>query len=273
MKAFSLIPLAACASTFVISEEASEHISIESHRDAEDVTKVPAAKAFASRIHHNALDIFESAQDAVRAQMTIASEQFSKGQKTLRDQELEEAVKHGLDWHSPMKGPPKKTVYEIIAECKYTTKLASLINEREDLVQLLNGTSRSFTVFAPVDKAFKFKQHKEPSKEIIKDLLSYHVSGDFYPAGRVLAGATVPTLLRGTGLSKTPDRDTQRISHQLGLRGLTVNFYSRIIAIDIVGFATCIFTVAEADVCPSSAPTGSYMVYHRFYSRQFQEQR
>ena len=61
-------------------------------------------------------------------------------------------------------------------------------------------------------------------------MLLYHVSEDFYPAGKVLVTHTVPTLLSVDTLGIGP----QRLATEIGLRGLTVNFYSRIVAINIV---------------------------------------
>jgi len=125
------------------------------------------------------------------------------------------------------------TVYQLISESKYTTELAKLINEYPDLVEALNGTKANYTIFAPTDKAFeRIPSHHKPSKEQIKKVLEYHVSPDFYPAGRVLQTHTIPTLFKGEHL---PSEDAaQRLSINIGLKGLTVNFYSRIVAIDIV---------------------------------------
>jgi uncharacterized surface protein with fasciclin (FAS1) repeats len=135
--------------------------------------------------------------------------------------------------HHPHHGPPNMTVYELIAKSKYTTKLAKAINEFPDLVELLNGTKANYTVFAPTDRAFEKipKNAPKPPKEVLKKILTYHVSAEFYPAGRVLAGRTIPTALEAEYIGKVP----QRLSTQIGLRGLTVNFYSRIVAIDIFG--------------------------------------
>lgn len=83
------------------------------------------------------------------------------------------------------------------------------------------------------DHAFeKIPEHApKPSKEDLKKILTYHVSPDFYPAGRVLVTRTIPSLLAGEGIGGEP----QRLSTNIGLKGLTVNFYSRIIAVDIFG--------------------------------------
>ena len=41
---------------------------------------------------------------------------------------------------------PNSTVYELISKSKYTTKLAALINEYEDVVELLNGTASNYSM-------------------------------------------------------------------------------------------------------------------------------
>nr|OQO17693.1 hypothetical protein B0A51_15230 [Rachicladosporium sp. CCFEE 5018] len=142
---------------------------------------------------------------------------------------------HGRPHHPPHHHEPNKTVYQLIAGSKYTTKLAKLINEFPDLVKTLNSTKANYTIFAPTDKAFEKipEHHHKPSKEFLEALLSYHVVPDFYPAGRVLVSHTAPTLLKSKHLGAEPL--PQRLSFHIGLRGLTVNFYSRVVAINIFG--------------------------------------
>lgn len=138
---------------------------------------------------------------------------------------------HGHHGHHPHKS--NKTVYELIASSKYTTKLAKLINEFPDVVDILNGTNAgNLTVFAPTDKAFeKLPKHHKPSKELIKKVLAYHISPEFYPAGRVLVSHTIPTALGEEGLGG--ERQRLRVGLSLS-KALNVNFYSRIVAVDIV---------------------------------------
>lgn len=140
---------------------------------------------------------------------------------------------HDRPHHPPHHGPPNQTVYELISKSKYTTTLAKLINDYPDLVELLNGTKANYTVFAPTDAAFeKIPKHApKPSKEQLKKILTYHVSPEFYPAGRVLVTRTIPTALEAEHIPNRP----QRVSTQIGFKGLTVNFYARIVAIDIFG--------------------------------------
>jgi len=138
---------------------------------------------------------------------------------------------HGHRPHHPHKS--NLTVYQLINDSKYTTKLAKLINKFPDLVKTLNGTEANYTIFAPTDKAFeKIPKHgKKPSDELIKKVLLYHVSPHLYPAGRILISHTIPTALAEDALGGDP----QRLRVALGLRGLTVNFYSRIVAANIIG--------------------------------------
>lgn len=48
--------------------------------------------------------------------------------------------------HPPQHGKPNQTVYQLISESKYTTKLAKLINKYDDLVETLNSTKANYTV-------------------------------------------------------------------------------------------------------------------------------
>lgn len=51
---------------------------------------------------------------------------------------------HGGPHHPPHHGPPNHTVYEMIANSKYTTKFAKLLNEYPDLVKKLNSTKANY---------------------------------------------------------------------------------------------------------------------------------
>ncbi|KAJ4365418.1 hypothetical protein N0V95_000469 [Ascochyta clinopodiicola] len=141
---------------------------------------------------------------------------------------------HGGPHHPPHHGDdkPNRTVYELINESKYTTKLAKLINKYDDLVETLNSTKANYTIFAPTDEAFeKIPDHgKHPSKEVLKDILLYHVSPDFYPAGRVLHSYTIPTLFEPEKLGHK-----QRLTVRVTLKGPTINFYSKLVAVNIFG--------------------------------------
>jgi uncharacterized surface protein with fasciclin (FAS1) repeats len=98
----------------------------------------------------------------------------------------------------------------------------------------LNGTKANYTVFAPTDEAFeKIPEHgRKPSKEVLKSILLYHVSDDFYPAGRVLHSYTIPTLYEPEKLLGHKQRLTVRVT----LKGPAINFYAKLVAVNI--FAT-----------------------------------
>lgn len=140
---------------------------------------------------------------------------------------------HGKPHHPGHEHKPNLTIYELISKSKYTTKLAKLIDEYDDLVETLNSTKANYTIFAPTDAAFeKIPDHgKKPSKEFIKKVLLYHVVDDFYPAGRVLHSYTIPTLYEPEGLGHK-----QRLTVRVTLKGPAINFYSRLVAANI--FAT-----------------------------------
>ena len=118
-------------------------------------------------------------------------------------------------------------------------------------------------VFAPTDKAFEKIPEKapKPSKEELKKILLYHVSEDYYPAGKVLVTHTVPTLLSVDTLGIGP----QRLATEISLRGLTVNFYSRIVAVDIVCFPAT--DLRQMLTVPSLERTALFMALTAYSSR------
>ncbi|KAF2794090.1 FAS1 domain-containing protein [Melanomma pulvis-pyrius CBS 109.77] len=160
---------------------------------------------------------------------------------------------HRKPHHPPHHGKPNLTVYELISKSKYTTKLAKLIDEYNDLVEILNGTEANYTIFAPTDAAFeKIPEHAhKPSKEFLKNLLLYHVSDSFYPAGRVLHSYTIPTLY-------TPSDNlghAQRLTVRVTLKGPAINFYSRIVAVNIFGTNGVIHGIDSILIPPPSVAT------------------
>ncbi|BCS18403.1 uncharacterized protein APUU_11231A [Aspergillus puulaauensis] len=158
-----------------------------------------------------------------------------------------------------------KTIYQLIAESKYTTILTKIINEDHELVNYLNSTDHNLTFFAPTDHAFRKiphhhhhrdhdggddddgdgdgDDHRIP-KEIIRGILRYHSSPQVLNAVRLFHSHTIPSALNSTLLGTTDshnDEDKDKIRHGLpqrltvraGFKGLTLNFYSHIIAADI----------------------------------------
>jgi hypothetical protein len=127
------------------------------------------------------------------------------------------------------------TIYELISKSNYTKHAAKIIDSDKDLVQLLNSTTANYTVFVPTDLAFKRrpKHAQNLSKKALKDLILYHVSPGLYPAIRLVFGHTAPTLLEPKSLGDHPQRV---LATWFGFRhGLRVNFYSTVLAANIVG--------------------------------------
>lgn len=183
-------------------------------------------------------DVSESVYDAASGIQSWVESAVDDVHDTLEDEQRPPHHRRPPKPHKPHHPPhmkPNQTLYQLIAGSKYTTKLAKLISEYDDLVDALNSTEANYTVFAPTDKAFaKIPEHApKPSKEQLKALLMYHAIPGLYPAGRVLASHTFPTFLKSDSLGSEPL--PQRLAVRFGFRGLTVNFYSRIIAINIFG--------------------------------------
>ena len=254
MKFTGLLPLATAAAGFVIPDDrVMSQISIQSHETPDHqgdsvFDQIPPKDEIVNAIEDTFAKFFDASKTAFDEALEFAEETGDEIVQNFQESAFDTqswldsasisgstSGKHGKHGRHGRHGRPHKsnmTVYQLIASSKYTTKLAGLISEYDDLVELLNGTAANYTVFAPTDKAFAKipKDAPKPSKELLKKVLTYHVSSDFYPAGRVLVSHTIPTLLEGKELGNNP----QRLSTNIGLRGLTVNFYSRIIAIDIV---------------------------------------
>lgn len=241
MKLAYVLPLALSASAFVIPDEhVMSQVAIQSHQVSDSIfDHLPTKNQVIDTVKHTLSDVVRSSRNAldqaVESAESAGKHIWSQSKQTTFEAESWLASKsHCLDHHGHHGHgqKPNKTVYELISESKYTTKLAALINEYDDLVTLLNGTAANYTVFAPIDRAFESipEDAPKPTKEEIKRALLYHVSSEFYPAGRVLVTHTIPSSLPEEDLGG----ELQRLSTNIGIRGLTVNFYSRIIAVDIV---------------------------------------
>jgi uncharacterized surface protein with fasciclin (FAS1) repeats len=159
---------------------------------------------------------------------------------------------HGKPHHPPHHGKPNETIYQMISKSKYTTKLVELVNKYEDLVQLLNDTKTNHTIFAPTDSAFEKipEHHKKPSKEFLKDVLLYHVVEGYYPARRVLHSYTIPSLYEPSDLGHK-----QPLTVRVTLKGPAINFYSRLVATDILATNGVIHGVDSILVPPPNVAT------------------
>lgn len=246
MRSLTLLPLAAVASAIVIPDaQVLADIPIEKHhhqgRPLEPVAGggddssphawldwLPSTDAVTATVH----DVFDTLSSSIEHALYDVKSKF----ETEFEHLLDEADEIAGD-RPPHRGhkPSNLTIYELISKSKYTTKFASLVNEYDDIVALLNSTSANYTLFVPVDEAFKhIPEDKKPSRDFVEAILKYHIGLGLYPAGRVLVTHTLPTALDEPLLGDKP----QRLRTSAGvLSGVRVNFYSKVIAIDIVGFS------------------------------------
>ncbi len=191
MKLLQILPLAALSTAFVIpDEQVMSQVAIDSDRTPESFsekifTKNQPLKQFEDSItkiidtSKNALDdAIEYATDTQEAVSDKAYETAYHVSSWLesagsRVQELGEDVApsfeddeehHGGKGGRGRKGrkghhghckKPNLTVYELISKSKYTTKLAALINEYEDVVELLNGTAANYSRFPPPPQSLR----------------------------------------------------------------------------------------------------------------------
>lgn len=272
MKIAHILPLTACVAAFVIPDEATaKQLRVKPESGSDFWDRLPSEDAVQSAVESTVSHLAEESRNALDDAFSLAFElgeeaeeevellksrtgsaaqfwfdsvvetddvDFEEDDMPISELDHDHHGHHGHHGHCDHK--PNMTVYQLISESKYTTKLAKLINEDEGLVRVLNSTHANYTVFAPTDHAFeKIPKHGDkPSKEFIKKVLLYHISPDFYPASRVLVSHTIPTLLKEESLGNNP----QRIRVGLGLKGLELNFYSRIVAINIV----CLFSPPSA---------------------------
>ena len=117
--------------------ETSEEVSDKAYETAYHVTSW--LDSTADRVHHLGEDV----------------PPFSDHDDEDGDDEEHHGGHHGGKGRKGRKGrkghhghckKPNLTVYELISKSKYTTKLAALINEYEDVVELLNGTAANYSM-------------------------------------------------------------------------------------------------------------------------------
>lgn len=261
MKLFTLLPLAAAATALVLPEGEVLDQIIESQEDSspifhilpEDsnyghpdlVSLAEDSAVFSEEIFDGAIQRAEENVQHIQPSFECHHSMSAFHAQEWFDSALDSgdnlnAINIEFPGHRRPKRPhhghhhkPNKTIYELISSSKHTTKLAKLIDEYPDLVKALNGTAANYTLFAPTDKAFERIPHHgdhKPSKEVIEKVLSYHISKEFYPLGRILIGHTIPTTLELDSLG-----GAQRLRVGLSLRGFNVNFYSKILLGNIFG--------------------------------------
>lgn len=236
MKSAIFLPLAAAAATAFIIPDAQVLAELEVQQaQVQQPKKQPHVDASWKDWVPSTDSLTETVSDFFNTVSTDIEDVF---------QDVKSVFSNDEDFGDDAIGKPKRghhkhgknqTIYQLINKSKYTTKFAKLVNEYDDIVQLLNSTKANYTLFVPVDSAFEhIPEDKKPSKEFVEAVLKYHIGLGLYPAGRVLFTHTLPTALDEPLLGDKP----QRLRTSVGLfSGVRVNFYSKVIAVDIVSRA------------------------------------
>ncbi|KAI1806938.1 FAS1 domain-containing protein [Daldinia bambusicola] len=233
----TLLPLVATAVAFVVPDEATAQQLV---LDTEQQQAEKPVSSWWDHVH-DLNDFLSSTESTFETALDVLEKQASKLSSSLPKVgfEIESEITDFLapsDYSAPghghghRRGPATNlTVYQAIKTSNYTKKFAELLDDHPDLVKKLNSTSTNVTAFIPLDRAFEKiphhdKDHKPP-KEFLEKLMKYHVVPDFYPAGRVLAHHTIPTALDEESLGGRP----QRLAVSVGLFGVKLNFYSKVV--------------------------------------------
>lgn len=149
---------------------------------------------------------------------------------------------------------PMQTIFQLMSECPQTSKWTALIKEHDDLVQLLNSTEASHTLFVPTDEAFERLPFKDrPSDEYIRAALEYHIATGVHTAHDLVKTETVETVLKEDWLGG----NHQRLRAGFGLKGLNLNFISKVVKSNIVSIPL------PRPINPTPAPPHANTVYRR----------
>ena len=173
MKLINVLPFAAFSFALVLPDESvMSQVAIESDQTSEPfIEKIPSKDQAVNQFQNS----FTKLLDTSKTFFDDAVEHVTETKEEVTDQAYETAY-HVSSWldsaankvqelgddlrpfsendndHKGRKGhhghckKPNLTVYELISKSKYTTKLAALINEYEDVVELLNGTAANYSM-------------------------------------------------------------------------------------------------------------------------------
>lgn len=175
MKVAPFLQLVAVSSAFVIPDE-KLMLDVETKPRASHFDSPPSksellgnARDIVNGISHKAHDVFDQcsykAQDLFDETTSTVSEGIELTRQALKNgyvdaqgfvqSAVDDEEVFGLDDiltpnHPERRRPghghkPNMTVYQLIANSKYTTKLAELINDYDDLVEALNSTKANYT--------------------------------------------------------------------------------------------------------------------------------
>ncbi|CAG8893593.1 unnamed protein product [Penicillium egyptiacum] len=126
-----------------------------------------------------------------------------------------------------------KTTWEVIKENGHTSRLAELIADDNDLIEILNSTTANHTFFALTNNALEGlpRGQNGPSHKFMSSLLRYHILPGRLSIQHIAGHGTLPTKLTEPALeSSLPQRIVVREHHN----GVMLNRRSRVVGADMV---------------------------------------
>lgn len=235
MKATNVLAFVALATAFVLPDvETFRQLSIHGSDRADEEAWANEPHVPGEPTGLSAESIIESLSSGVgRGNHAVGSSELGDHfDQAIIEGEMEDEIQtdrpHGRHGHHAS----NLTIYQLISKSNYTTKFAKLVDKFDSIVQLLNSTKANYTLFVPVDSAFEHIPHhgdKKPNEEFLEKVLKYHIGLGLYAGHGIITTQTVPTALKEELLGGEP----QRLRTSVGLSGLRVNFYSRVVASNI----------------------------------------
>ncbi|KAJ5488100.1 hypothetical protein N7453_011554 [Penicillium expansum] len=124
-----------------------------------------------------------------------------------------------------------KTTWELIKENEYTSRLAELLAEDKNLIEILNSTTANHTFFALTNYALEgLPRRNGPSPKFMSSLLRYHILPGRFTIQHIAGHGTLPTKLTEPALeSDLPQRIVVREHHD----GVILNERSRVVGADM----------------------------------------
>ncbi|KAF6816616.1 fasciclin domain-containing protein [Colletotrichum plurivorum] len=218
MKAVAALSCVALANAFILPDPKIFEQAALKNEDASWWDHVPSKDSIVSTVEDGIDSLSSHIQSALHSVHETVDDVENRFEHLLQEEIFDD---------------PKtsdKTIYELISESEYTTAFAKLVNDYDDIVDILKSTKANHTLFVPTNRAFEhIPKHKKPGKEVIEAILKYHVGIGDYDAKRVLRTHTLPTLLNEPWLGDKP----QRLRTSVGLGGVRINFYARVVAVNI----------------------------------------
>lgn len=228
MKFITPLTLLTAASAFVITKDRLASLKDKVRHDAESL--LSHVQDVADSSIRDVVDSVSSGVGSVRDAHKRIEHELSGQSSEAFDESSQTLNLDGID--SKGYDLTNLTIYEIISKSNHTKKFLHAVNKYKDVVELLNNTKgdNAYTLFVPTDEAFEDipEDHEKPTDEFIQKAIRYHIGVGAYPAARIVATHTIPTAYKEKFLGDQP----QRLRTNVGLSGVRVNVYSKVVAAD-----------------------------------------